>query len=532
MKKTIISLTLSTALAITACGDFLEEYSQDKITATEVSHLDELLLGSVYLPSMEMNGPSSSYCGFLNILDDDVNTGRSDQTTGNIWDVYSAYISGKYGYFAWQLEVGKNYESGSTASDDGSWKDLYQRINIANIILDQIKDMPHDTETDNATYYRVQGEAHFLRAYFYLTLANLYGPMYAPSTCNNTLCVPLKLTPYVETIVFPRATTKEVYDQIVSDLLQAEEYLTISPQQEKHRLHRASVEAVDLLLSRVYLYMQQWDKAAQTADKVIQSPNFSIATIDQLAEGNDFLTENNQDVIFSQGCNMISGYCFKGFISDFCVTKELYDLYQDTDARKKNFFKFHLQENQEPVDSLGLANKYHRENDYRAPISDVFTLRVSEAYLNKAEACAMQTGKETDALAALNTLRKNRINGYTNQTYNGEELVKQVRNERRKELCFEGQRWFDLRRYAVNEQYPYSRTIVHVLNVPNNKGMYKISEVYQLEANDDAYTFSLPQSVLEFDQITINNPRSKRPAILKAVLKDTTEDTDQNEGGK
>lgn len=513
MKRPIIFLALSAALTTTACSDFLEEYSQDKVTATEVSHLDELLLGSVYLPSSEMNGPSSSYCGFLNLLDDDVNTGMSSQTAGNIWDVYSSYISGKYGYFAWQLEVGKNYESGSTASDDASWKDLYARINVANVILDQISDMSHDTEDDDATFYRVQGETYFLRACFYFTLANLYGPAYSPSTCTTDLCVPLKLTPYVENIVFPRATTKEIYDQIVADLLVAHEYLTRSPQKEAHRLYRASVEAVDLLLSRVYLYMQQWSNAAAMADNVISSPNFMLATIDQLAAGSDFLTESNQDIIFSQGCNFISSYCFKGFIGDYCVTNELYQLYADEDKRKANFFKYHLQANEEPVDSLGLANKYHRENDYRAHISDAFTLRVSEAYLNKAEACAMQSGKEADALSALNTLRKNRITGYTNQTYSGEELVQQVRDERRKELCFEGQRWFDLRRYAVNEQYPYSKAIVHVLNIPDSKGQYKRSEYYLLQENDDAYTFSLPKSVLEFDETTVNNPRSKREAF-------------------
>ncbi len=520
MKKPIILLAIATALTTTACGDFLNEYSQDKVTATEVSHLDELLLGSVYMPSTAQNGPSASYCGFLNILDDDVNTGLCDKAPGSIWNVYNSYVSGRYGYFAWQYEVGKKYEDGSTSSDDASWVDLYKRINVANVILDQITDMPHETETDLATYYRVQGEAHFLRACFYFTLANLYGPAYNPSTCEKDLCVPLKLTPNVETTVFPRATTKAVYDQVIADLQKAEELLTTSPQIEAHRLYRASAEAAQLQLSRVYLYMQQWDKAAEKADKVIGSTNFSLATIDQLAEGNDFLTEGNEDIIFSQGCNFVSGYCFKGFIGDFCVTNELYQMYDDNDARKANFFKHYEQYDGTEVDSIGLANKYHRENDYRAHVSDAFTLRISEAYLNKAEACAMQSGQESEALSVLNTFRKNRINEYTAQTYTGEELVKQIRDERRKELCFEGHRWFDLRRYAVNEKYPFSKAIVHVMNIPNSQGVIKRGESYKLDENDDAYTFQIPKSVIEFDQNkTTNNPRSKRPYFAIKVYK-------------
>ena len=143
MKKNIyMALALAATLTTTSCGDFLDEYSQDKITATEVSHLDESLLGSVYMPSIaDYNGPSSAYAGFLNILDDDVNTGYSSMASGNIWNTWSTYLSGMFGYFAWQLEVGKNYESGSVASDKRTWEDLYKRINNVNVILDEIVDM-------------------------------------------------------------------------------------------------------------------------------------------------------------------------------------------------------------------------------------------------------------------------------------------------------------------------------------------------------------------------------------------------------
>ena len=70
------------------------------------------------------------------------------------------------------------------------------------------------------------------------------------------------------------------------------------------------------------------------------------------------------------------------------------------------------------------------------------------------------TGKD-DGLANqyLNALRRNRIGGYVDQTYSGEELVNQIRTERRKELCFEGHRWFDMRRYTVSNPYPYSKEI-------------------------------------------------------------------------
>ena len=73
-------------------------------------------------------------------------------------------------------------------------------------------------------------------------------------------------------------------------------------------------------------------------------------------------------------------------------------------------------------------------------MSDALAMRKSEAYLNYAEACAMQSGKESQACSALNQLRLQRVEGYVEQNYTGEELAREIANERRKELCFEGQR--------------------------------------------------------------------------------------------
>ena len=106
-----------------------------------------------------------------------------------------------------------NYTGTSNVGDNVMWSDLYRRINIVNVILDEIVDLPHETEEDDATYWRVQGEAHFLRGYFYFLLAKHYGNMYTDATCATVLCVPLKLTAYVEhdpdkDTQFQRATVK------------------------------------------------------------------------------------------------------------------------------------------------------------------------------------------------------------------------------------------------------------------------------------------------------------------------------------
>ena len=78
-------------------------------------------------------------------------------------------------------------------------------------------------------------------------------------------------------------------------------------------------------------------------------------------------------------------------------------------------------------------------------------------------------------------------------------------------MCFEGHRWFDLRRYSVNELYPYSKRIVHVMNAVNGKGNQVLKQTYILEEHDLAYTFALPKKVIEFDKKPMeNNVREKR----------------------
>ena len=88
---------------------------------------------------------------------------------------------------------------------------------------------------------------------------------------------------------------------------------------------------------------------------------------------------------------------------------------------------------------------------------------------------------------ALNTLRSYRfeegveeISGLT-----GTALVERIRLERRLELCYEGHRWFDLRRYGMPS---FSRTWT-----------------YQLLEKDPAYTLPIPQEVLDRNRNLIQN---------------------------
>ncbi len=519
MKPSIFPLALASLLiGTTSCNDFLDQYSQDLVVAKTVQDLNELLIGDVYLRSQTVSyGMSQGVYAFVNLLDDDINTTLiKDKNKNDINTAWRYVVHPMFGYFTWQQDVRYNYGGTSNPEDNATWNKLYQRIAHANNIIDIIDEMPHETDDDKRLYHRVKGEAHFLRGQFYFALANLYGHAYRPDSAATDLCVPLKLTPHVEHVKnketqFTRATVQAVYDQVVADLTLATEELTLSPQLDRYRLHRASAEAAGLLLSRVHLYRQDWAAAEAAAKAVMESRYCRIAALAEVAAGGALLRQGSTEVIFSQGANYIAprnkGTSLSGDAGDFCVSSDLYSLFDDNDVRKPTFFSPNV-----TTDSISLSGKYERGLELNH-VSDGFALRAAEAYLNYAEACAMQQ-KTAEANRALNALRTERILDFMPETHTGAELVQAIRDERRRELCFEGHRWFDLRRYQENKLFPFAKTIQHVFNVYSDNNYYVTTHRFLLPPGDPAYTFAIPPKAIEFDKVPMpNNPRHRREEV-------------------
>lgn len=505
MKNILIVLIM---VMVTGCN-YLEDYSQDLVLASSVSDFDEVLLGDVYIPSKtEVKDLAWGDVGWwLHIMDDDVNGVVAREAENREWNY--AMTSSYFGYTAWQMEVGRNYDGDNLAADNALWDDFYKRINICNIILDEIEDIDPKTEEERLAGLRVRGETHFLRAQFYFVLVNVYANAYNPENAKTTLGIPLKLTSYVEhdkdkDTQFERASVAKVYEQIVKDLNLSIDYLTKSPQ--THSFYRASKEAAMLLLSRVYLYMQEWENAKVIAGELLKLKS-TLKSYAALGNEDEVISKTNPEVLFSQGSLNLQ-QAFTGEGGDFCISKDLYELYADDDYRKMAFFGRSTNS-----DSIALGLKY-KKGLHQSYVSDLYLLRTSEAYLNMAEACAM-LDQNKEASDWLNRFRRNRIEGWQDVVYDQTAVIDEVRNERRKELCLEGHRWFDLRRYAVCKKAPFNKEIMRIFPLYNynNQLEFISARVYCLEKNDPAYTLSIPKSVLEFDTGMPDNTRPIRKSV-------------------
>ncbi len=167
------------------------------------------------------------------------------------------------------------------------WVISYRAIAGTNSVLARLK------EGESKVNDQLIAENLYLRAMLYFYNVNLFGRPYNQSPSTN-LGVPLKLKDDPNENL-PRNTVKEVYDQIVSDLLKAE---TLFNNNERKGIY-ASKEATQALLARVYLYMEDNAKAKEYADKVISSGKFTLLSSDKLKTYGESVPEKNSETIFA-----------------------------------------------------------------------------------------------------------------------------------------------------------------------------------------------------------------------------------------
>lgn len=173
------------------------------------------------------------------------------------------------------------------------WSFAYKTIISVNGTMERIE----EGESKEKDY--LLGENLYLRAYHYFLLVNCFGQPYINNPTQN-LGVPIKLTTSMDD--FPeRATVAEVYDQIIEDLERAVNLMTIpdgSVMKAKDNAY-ASKETAEALLSRVYLYMENWTKAEEYATKVINSGRYQLITGSSYGNYAQANPKENKETIFA-----------------------------------------------------------------------------------------------------------------------------------------------------------------------------------------------------------------------------------------
>ena len=497
MKRYLILMLC--VLLFNSCGKFLEEFSQDLAYAESCADLDEILIGNGYMEQPEGFAKASiygnGYYPYIHVMDDDVimTVFKKDGIT----DLINEMVPYK-NFYDWSDQLTINPKT-DEEWEDKDWEKMYSHIAYLNVIIAHVKKFSHDSvETRN----RVEGEARFLRGAYYYLLTNLYANPYVKESASSDMGVPLNLTEDIVDEYYKRNSMEECYRVIVEDLKVAADKLKGVTQPTIYRVNEL---AARILLSRVYLYMGEWQLALDECQKALALEGVELMDLKsfQGREKERYVLDNkNPEIVFTQGYSATN--TFYDQMSYFCIctfggSEDLISLYnrfeeqQIKDLRLDAFFEV-------------IGDEQYKMSKVGEKVYDCFVIRSAELYLNKAEAEAMLD--KAEAIQTIKTLLNNRFEGGIPDIdgLSGKDLVSFIRDERRRELCFEAHRWFDLRRYAVSPKYPEKKSIRHTAY--DIKGKLEGDYVLKPYGEDPAWVLPIPGYEIVYNQGNlVDNPQ-------------------------
>lgn len=376
----------------------------------------------------------------------------------------------------------------TTSQVNNIYREAYIAINRANAVLKYVPALDMVSGRKNS----ILGEARFIRALSYFNLVKLYGgvPLRLEPTESGTLGV----------LNLPRATAEQVYQQVVTDLTDAEPLmLNANPT-------RATKGSVNALLARVQLTQRNWAAAQAAANKVITGgASYALAGNYKSLFPADNKTESVFEVQYSGNSdggtfNILpdlllpsppATYSFPKFN---IPTTELLQ-YADTvnDLRWKFVGRTNAGRDHASYVDGGRGTGNDRgpfvykwtsnPNGFNSP-DNYYVLRYADVLLMYAEATNELSGPTADALAKLNLVRQRAglpaLTTASAQAASKPTLRNEIDRQRRLELAFEGERWFDLLRYARHNKVEPNAHTVTALDIIAQKRKGERDENYLL----------------------------------------------------
>lgn len=378
------------------------------------------------------------------------------------------------------------------------WDQLYRVVINANAIIaneEKLKGIVAPLELPELT--QLIGEAYAVRAMVYFDLAKFFSRPINFTAGGTHLCVPLVLKPVTtvsEVTYPPRATAKQVYDQIDLDLAAALERLpasgnvivngAVNASWQRIRFNRFTALA---LRARIAIFKSDWPVAVTAATEVINSGRYTLFTYAGIMQ--EFSSVGNTESILevanntndNPGTDSYAYLCSQQGYGEILGTRQsmnirstgttlstfraLYEAYSATDARRQ-FVALGNRNSLGGEVNVPLALKYVNISTF---LENTKVLRFAEMYLSRAEALARQAAVSGDqaalnnSVADLNLLRARRDTANASRPLVVSVLsappagqisvsayLDTIMLERRREFALEGQRLFDLNRTRTN----------------------------------------------------------------------------------
>ncbi|MGB3849278.1 MAG: RagB/SusD family nutrient uptake outer membrane protein [Tunicatimonas sp.] len=432
MKRILVYSLLASTLLWVACDEQLE-LEPEQTLSTSSAFADEL-------------SAQGSLIGVYSLAQDLEVFGSMPQVIAEYQPDNVNFV----GSFPTLQEINTYTTLADNASIEGIWRDNYEVILTANAVIANVPTVEDPGFTDDERAQFV-AEAKFMRAMVYFQLVNLFAYSY-PQADGSNLGVPLLLDPFEGEVVFPeRATLDQVHTQIQQDLQEAVDDLPVTYGDAALTRGRATQGAARALLSRLHLYRGEWQQAADLARAVIDAEEYALAS------NYSFYNQNSTEAVFSlqnsatdngvTGSGGWSSYynpAERGGRGDAPFSQDLIDAYleEENDLRFTSLIQY------SPDSTAIFTAKFP---DAATDADNVPLIRVTEMYLNLAEALAELNGVNQESLELVNALRERAgLAPFTTAQFGGADaFIQAILDERRKELAFEGHRRMDLLRKGL-----------------------------------------------------------------------------------
>ena len=360
-----------------------------------------------------------------------------------------------------------------------SWSNFYQAIKQANLNIYHIPRMVADGTLDAEEVNDMLGQSYCLRAMAYFWVVRIWG------------AAPLITTPVLSTdddFDMPRSPEADVFAQIHRDLDSAYVYLT-DPASSKYvkNITRFTRPAAQALRAQVYMWQKEYAKALVELNEVIDKGGYSLEPLYNAsltaADTDAFRSEiaktgfskmfNSQqnsgstESIFELSFSTSDGDTNNTFDSFWTATTATFVVREDfVNFLKENVSDLRYYASVGKQGSNGKSRCKKLVMDYtRGDARNIILMRLGDMLLLRAEARLglveddVLTPVEADSVMMdINAIMVRAAgpdaeifydkDGEGYKDWTKENFVELLKSERRKELAFEGQRWFDLVRWG------------------------------------------------------------------------------------
>lgn len=415
IRLTLVFLLLA-VISFSSCKKFLEiPTPKDALAPEQIFENNETAISAVLgIYSRMTENSISPFSGAISAI---------SSMNGAAADEYKAY----------NVSLDEFYTNEISTNNDkinSLWSHAYKYIYTSNAIL---AGLPLSKGVSENMKMQIEGEVKFVRAFCYFYLVNLYGE------------VPLNLiTDFRIAGLLGKSSKEKIYAQIIADLTDAKTMLSSNYiSTERVRPNKWAAKA---MLSRVYLYLEKWDLAAQEATDVIdQKPMYSLVDdLDKVFLKNS--TETIWQLMPPPGSNPFEGVTLILIATpiDVALSADFMSHFEAGDNRRVKWVG----------EYTNVTGKYFYPYKYKIKKTTASTgvveysmvIRLAELHLIRAEARAKLIEPEL-ALEDINLIRARAGMLTPLIGLDPAQCLAEVEKQRKFELFSEwGHRWMDLKR--------------------------------------------------------------------------------------